>query len=77
MYRYLEGNHVSELLFQIPTIYVEIGGSWRGKLEILENAHKCCRFVTDVTGLDPLSLGKLGMGFSALASLVLLDVLGR
>ena len=31
----------------------------------------------DVTGLDPLSLVELGGGFSALVSLVLLDVLGR
>ena len=31
----------------------------------------------NVTGLDPLSLGELGVGLSALASLVLLDVLGR
>ena len=37
---------------------------------------KCRRCVIDVTGLDLLSLGELG-GPSALASLVLLDVLGR
>ena len=37
---------------------------------------KCCRYVIDVTGLDSLSLGELGVS-SALASLVLLDVLGR
>ena len=34
------------------------------------------RYVINVTGLDPLSLRELG-GSSALASLVLLDVLGR
>jgi len=34
------------------------------------------RYVIDVTGLDPLSLGELG-GSSSLASLVLLDVRGR
>ena len=40
--------------------------------------NKCCRYVIDVTGLDPLSLGELGGGgVSALASLTLLDVLGR
>ena len=38
--------------------------------------NKCRRCVIDVTGLDPLSLGELG-GSSALASSVLLDVLGR
>ena len=37
---------------------------------------KCRRHVIDVTGLDPLSLGELG-GSCALASLLLLDVLGR
>ena len=37
---------------------------------------KCLRYVIDVTGLDPLSLGELG-GSSALASSVLLDVLER
>ena len=28
----------------------------------MENAYKCRRYVTDVTGLDPLSLGELGGG---------------
>ena len=37
---------------------------------------KCRRCMIDVTGMDQLSLGDLG-GFSDLASLVLLDVLGR
>ena len=37
---------------------------------------KCRRYLIDVTGLDPLSLGELG-GSSALASLVPLDVLGQ
>ena len=37
-----------------------LGGSWRGKPEILENAYKRSRYVIDVTGLDPLSLGELG-----------------
>ena len=39
---------------------------------------KCRRCVIDVTGMDQLSLGELGGGgCSALASSVLLDVLGR
>ena len=38
---------------------VDIGGSWRGKPEILENAYKCHRYVTDVSRLDLLSLGEL------------------
>ena len=33
---YLEGTHVSELLFQILTRSVDIRGGWRGKSEILE-----------------------------------------
>ena len=38
---------------------------------------KYCRYVIDVTGLDPLSFGESGGGgVIALASLVLLDVLG-
>ena len=37
-----------------------LGGSWRGKPENLENAYKRRRYVIDVTGLDPLSLGDLG-----------------
>ena len=37
---------------------------------------KCRTYVIDITGLDPLSLGELGVP-SALASSVLLDVLGR
>ena len=57
---YLEETHVSELLFQIPTRSFDIGGSWRGKPEILENAYKCRRYVIDVTGLDPISLVELG-----------------
>ena len=35
---------------------------WRGKLEILENTYKCRRYVIDITGLDLLSLGELGVG---------------
>ena len=58
----LEGSRVSELLFQIPTRFVDIGRSWRGKPEILENAYKYRRYVTYVTRLDPLSLGELGGG---------------
>jgi len=37
---------------------------------------ECLRYVIEATGADPLSLGELG-GSSALANLVLLDVLGR
>ena len=58
----MEGTHVSELLFQIPTRSVDIRGSWRGKPEILENSFKCRRYVADVTGLDLLSLGQLDGG---------------
>ena len=36
---------------------------------------KCHKYVTDLTGLDPLSFVELG-GSSAFASLVLLDMLG-
>ena len=39
-----------------------LGGVGGGKPKILENAHKCCRYVIDVTGLDPLSLVELGGG---------------
>ena len=28
----------------------------------MENAYKCCRYVIDIIGLDPLSLGDLGGG---------------
>ena len=40
----------------------DIGGSWRGKPVILENAYKCRRCVIDVTVQDPLSLVELGGG---------------
>ena len=53
---------MSQLLFQIPTRSVDIWGSWRGKPKILKNAYECSRYVIDVTGLDPLSLGELGGG---------------
>ena len=33
-----------------------------GEPEILENVHKCRRYVIDVTGLDLLSLVELGGG---------------
>ena len=36
----------------------------------------CRRYVIDIIGLDPLSLGEL-VGSRALVSLVLLNVLGR
>ena len=36
-----------------------------------------CKYVIDIIGMDLLSLGELGGIFRALASLVLLDVLGR
>ena len=41
--------------------------------------NKCRRYVIDVTGLDPLSLGELKGGgkSTALVSSLLLDVLGR
>ena len=42
----------------------------------MDRIRKFCRYVIDVTGLDPLSLGELG-GSSALAISVLLDVLGQ
>ena len=41
---------------------------------LLGRISKCRRYVIDVTVLDSLSLGE---GISDLASLVLLDVLGR
>ena len=53
---------MSQFLFQIPTRFVDIGESWRGKPEILENAYKCRRYVIHVTGLDPLSLEELRGG---------------
>ena len=28
----------------------------------MEDAYKCSKYGTDVTGLDPLSLGELGVG---------------
>ena len=62
----LEGSHFSKLLFQIPTRSVDIGGIWRGKPEILENAYKRSRYVIDVTGLDPLSFGGVRWCGSAL-----------
>ena len=48
--------------FQIPTKSFDIGWSWRGKPEILENAYKCCRYVIDVTRQYPLALLELGGG---------------
>ena len=50
-------------------------GKLEGETVNLGNAYKCRRYVIDVTGLDPLSLVECGGGVSALASLVLLDVL--
>ena len=61
----------------MPARSFDIWESWRGKPEISENAYKCRRYVIDVAVLDSLSLVELGVGFSALVSLVLLDVLGR
>ena len=52
-------------------------GELEGKPEIFENAYKCRRYIIDITGLDLLSSGELGVGICALASLVLLDVLER
>ena len=48
----------------------------RSERNLVGRISKCRRYVIDVTGLEPLSLGELG-GSSALANLVLLDVLGR
>ena len=48
--------------FKSRSDLLTLGGSWRGKPEILENAYKCRRYVIDVTGLDSLSLGELGFG---------------
>ena len=85
---YLESIHVSELLSQIPTRSLDIGGSWRGKSwktfgveesgwSLVDRISKCPWYMIDVTVLDSLSLGELGEGFSDLASLVHPDVLGR
>ena len=85
---YLEGIHVLELLFQIPTRSFDIGGRRRGKSckilgveesgwSLVHRISKCPWYIIDVTVLDLLSLLELGEGFSHLASLVLLDVLGR
>ena len=38
---------------------------------------KCRRYVIDLTVLESLSLRKLGVGFIALVTWVLLDVVGR
>ena len=43
----------------------------------MDRISKCLWYVFDVTVLDLVSLGSRGEGFSDLASLVLLDVLGR
>ena len=43
----------------------------------MDRISKCSRFVIGITILYSLSLGQLGEGFRASASLVLLDVLGR
>ena len=43
----------------------------------MDRISKYRRYVINVAGMDPLSLGELGGGFSALVILVLLDVLGR
>ena len=48
----------------------------RSGLNLVGRINKCRRYVIDVTGLDLLSLGELE-GSSALASLVLLEVLRR
>ena len=85
---YLEGIYVWELLFQIPTGSLDIGGSWRGKSwetlgveesgwSLVDRISKRPWYVINVTVMDSLSLGELGEGFSDLAILVLLDVLGR
>ena len=51
---------------------------WRDRDEnLVGRISKCLRYLIDVTRLDPLSLGKVRGGSSALASSVLLDMLGR
>jgi len=59
-------NSCFRALIQNPTRSVDIGEIWRGKLEILENAYEFCRYVIDITGLDPLSLEELGGGVHCL-----------
>ena len=39
-----------------------LGGAGGGNQKSWKNAYKCRRYVTDVTGLDPLSLGELDGG---------------
>ena len=51
--------------------------AYSGGTGMVDRISKYRRYVIDVTVLDSLTLGELGEGFSALASLVLLDVLGR
>ena len=62
------------------------GGNWKSwKTLIVEESgrslvdriSKCPRYVIEITVLDSLSLRELGKFFSDLASLVLLDMLGR
>ena len=71
----------------MPTGSGDIGGefggeslkSWaalRVECNLLGRISKCRGCVIDITGMDQLSLGELE-GSSALASLVLLDLLGR
>ena len=70
---YLEGIHVSELLFQIPTRYFEIGGNWRRKSwktlgveesgwSLVDGINKCPWYVIDRIVLDSLSLEVFGGG---------------
>ena len=68
---YLEGIHVSGLLFQIPTRSFDIGGSWRGKSwktlgveesrwSLVVRIIKFPWYVIDVIVLDFLQLEDLG-----------------
>ena len=76
----------------MPTRSGAIGGSWRGnrkswkKLRVERSGwnlvgriSKLCRYMIDVTGLDPLFFGELvgGGGVHCFGSLVLLDELGK
>ena len=62
-----EGNQKSWKTLRV----VKLGRNLVGRIS------KCRRNVIDLTVLDPISLGELGVGFCVLVSLMLLGVLGR